>query len=150
MLTKTHVAISVFFILVLLGHVNNQVVFVSVALIATLLPDVDSKFSFMGRRKTFRVFQWFVKHRGIIHSFTFLLLFTLFFVLFLPVVALPFFLGYGLHLLSDSFTVEGIKPFYPYEKTSSWKIRTGGKTEMGVFVIFVLADLFLLLVMIFN
>lgn len=150
MLIKTHLVISIFFILLLTGHVTSPVLFVALTLLSTFIPDADSRFSKLGQRKSLRIFQWFVKHRGIMHSFTFCLLFTLFFVLFLPVVALPFFLGYSSHLLADSFTVEGIKPFYPWEKTSSWKIRTGGKTETSVFMLFVLVDLFLLLVMFFG
>lgn len=54
------------------------------------------------------------------------LVITLFFALFFPVISLPFFLGYSLHLFADSFTIQGIKPFYPIKKVSSWKIKTGG------------------------
>lgn len=150
MLIKTHLAIIVFFILLLISSVENKLVFISVALIATFIPDVDSKFSKLGQRKIFRPLQFFVKHRGILHSFIFLILITSFFVLFLPVVAFPLFLGYGIHLLADSFSREGIKPFYPFKKTSSGRIKTGGKTETSIFVFFVLADLFLLLANVFS
>ncbi len=70
--------------------------------------------------------------------------------LFLPIIALPFFLGYGLHLFADSFTVRGIKPFYPYKKKSSWRIRTGGKSEVIVFVFFLIGDLGLLFWRVFS
>ena len=148
MLARTHVAIAIFFILAFIGSVGNKVSFVLIALIATFLPDVDSRFSKLGRRRTFRVLQFFVKHRGILHSFTFLIIVSVFFALFIPVVALPFFLGYGIHLLADSFTVDGIRPFYPWKKTSSGRVRVGGKTETSVFVVFVLADLFLLIALV--
>lgn len=150
MLIKTHLAIIVFFILILISSVENKIVFISVALIATFIPDVDSKFSKLGQRKIFRPLQFFVKHRGILHSFIFLILITSFFVLFLPVVAFPLFLGYGIHLLVDSFSREGIKPFYPFRKTSSGKLKTGGRTETSIFVLFVLADLFLLMASVFS
>lgn len=144
MLIKTHLAIIVFFILLLIPSVENKFVFVSIALIATFIPDIDSRFSKLGQRKIFRVFQFFVRHRGFTHSFIFLFLITSFFVLFLPVVAFPLFLGYGIHLLVDSFSREGIKPFYPFKKTSSGKLRTDGRVETSIFVVFILADLFLL------
>jgi len=144
MLIRTHLAIIVFFILLLISSVENKLVFISVALVATFLPDIDSKFSKLGQRKIFRPLQFFVKHRGILHSFIFLFLITLFFVFFIPVVALPFFLGYSVHLFTDSFTKEGIKPFYPFKKNSSGSLKTGGKAETSVFVVFILADLFLL------
>ncbi len=144
MLIRTHLVIIIFFILLFISIVEDKVLFVLVALAATFIPDLDSEFSKLGRRKIFRPLQFFVKHRGIFHSFIFLIVIIGFFVLFLPVVAFPLFLGYGIHLLADSFTMNGIKPFYPFNKTSSGKLRTGGKTESLLFVFFILADLFLL------
>lgn len=150
MLIRTHLAIIIFFILLLMSSVENKLVFIFVALIATFLPDIDSKFSKLGQRKIFRPLQFFVRHRGVLHSFIFLFLITLFFVLFLPVVAFPLFLGYGVHLLVDSFSKEGIKPFYPFKKNSSGGLKTGGRVETSIFVIFILADLFLLVFMLFS
>jgi len=150
MLTRTHLAITLFFVLVLISSVEFKVVFVLTALIATLIPDIDIKSSWVGKHFIFRPLQWFSGHRNIFHSFTFLFLVTLFFVLFFPVVSLGFFLGYSLHILSDMFTIEGIAPFYPYKKKSSWRIKTGGKTEISLFVIFILADLILIYLRIFS
>ena len=141
MLTKTHIAISILAILLFINSVENKIIFSIVVLIATLIPDVDSNLSGVGRKVIFRPLQFFVRHRGVLHSFTFLILISLVFVLFFPIVAFGFFLGYGLHLLADSFTIEGIRPFYPFKKTSSWKIRTGGKTEIMVLIVFIIADL---------
>ena len=145
MLIRTHLSITLFFILLFISNVEHKFVFVIVALISTFIPDIDSRFSTLGKKKALRILQFFIKHRGILHSFTFLFILTLFFVLFFPVIALGFFLGYGLHLLADSFTVEGIKPFYPYKKKSSGRIRTGGKSETSLLVFFVIADLGLLI-----
>ena len=145
MLIRTHLSITLFFILLLISSIEHKLVFVMVALISTFIPDIDSRFSTLGKKKMLRILQFFIKHRGIIHSFTFLFIITLFFVLFFPIIALGFFLGYGLHLLADSFTIEGIKPFYPYNKKSSGRIRTGGKSETSLLVFFVIADLGLLI-----
>ena len=112
--------------------------------ISSLIPDIDSEFSFLGKKKIFRPLQWIVKHRGIVHSFIFLFPITFILTLLLPITALPFFLGYSIHLIADSFTIEGVRFFYPFKKEISWKIRTGGKVEMIVQAIFVIADLFLL------
>lgn len=141
MLIRTHLSITIFFILLFISRVEHQFVFVAVALISTFIPDIDSKFSALGKKKSLRILQFFIRHRGFFHSFSFLILITLFFVLFFPVVALPFFLGYGLHLFADSFTITGIRPFYPYKKKSSGKIRTGGKSETIVFLAFIVIDL---------
>jgi membrane-bound metal-dependent hydrolase YbcI (DUF457 family) len=139
MLIKTHLAITIFAILVFFQQVNSQIWFVVIALIATIIPDIDSSSSTIGRNAT--IVNIFTKHRGFIHSFTLLFLLTLYFALLLPVAALPFFLGYGLHLFADSFTMEGIKPFYPSKKVISWKVKTGGKSETAVFITFILIDL---------
>jgi len=119
-------------------------------LLATFIPDIDSRFSTIGQKKIARLLQIFTKHRGMIHSFTFLLTITLVLVLFFPVVALGFFLGYASHLFADSFSVDGIMPFYPSKKKSCGVVRTGGRSEIIVFVIFIIADLGLLMLRIAN
>src|SRR3989344_2067348 len=146
MLIHTHLSITLFFVLLILSDVNSEyrIIFVFMALVSTFIPDIDSRFSTLGKRKPLRIIQFFIKHRGIIHSFTFLFLITLIFILFLPVVSLGFFLGYSIHLFTDSLTLTGIRPFYPSKKRVSGNIRTGGKTEILIFVIFLLTDLWLL------
>jgi inner membrane protein len=129
MLIRTHIAITALFVLAILSKVEHKLIFVAVALIATFIPDIDSRYTTIGKKKINRIFQFFTKHRGFIHSFTFLILLTLLFLFFAPVIAFPFFLGYGLHLLADSFTVEGIQPIYPVRKKSAGILETGGKTE---------------------
>jgi len=149
MLIRTHLAIAIFGILVFISFVEAKLIFVICVLVATLIPDIDSRFSFIGNKKIMRILQFFTKHRGVIHSFTFLVLITLIFVLFLPVVAFGFFLGYGLHLFADSFTKQGITPFYPWKKKSCGFISSGKRTEVGVFVFFILVDLVLFFVSVF-
>jgi inner membrane protein len=144
MLIKTHLAMTILFVLAILSKVEHKIIFVSVSLIAAFIPDIDSRYSTVGRNKINRIFQFFTKHRGIIHSFTFLILLTLVFLFFVPVIAFPFFLGYGLHLLADSFTVEGIQPFYPLKAKSKGVLETGGRTEFFILTAFILVDLFML------
>jgi len=149
MLLKTHLAITLFFILLLINSVEDKFIFVVVALAATYIPDIDTRYSKLGHKKLARVLQWFTKHRGMIHSFTFLLSLTVLLVLFIPVIALGFFLGYGLHLFADAFTREGIRPFYPWKKRAKGPVRTGSRVETSVFVGFIIADLAMLAVRVF-
>jgi len=146
MLNKTHLVITVFFILLFLPLINYKISFVIIALIATLIPDFDTKFSSTGKNFLLRPFQFFLKHRDILHSFTFAILLTLFFVLFFPILAFGFFVGYVSHLVADSFTILGIKPFYPFKKIINGKIQTGGKIESVIFGVFVIVDLAMLVV----
>jgi len=141
MLIKTHLVITLFFSLLLVSYVNSPILFLVIALIATYIPDVDSKRSKIGNHFFLRPFQWIAKHRGLVHSFTFLLLVTFILALFLPLIALGFFLGYGCHLLADSFTIEGIKPLHPLRGVSSGNIITGGISETNIFIFFLIADI---------
>ena len=146
MLIRTHLAFIILALILFVPQIDSKIIFIFVALLATLIPDVDSGFSTLGQLKGFRFLQFFVKHRGIIHSFTTCITLSIILAIFLPVTALPFFLGYGLHLFIDSFTVEGITPFWPIKKKSSWRLRTGSMLESTLFLSLVLADLFLFII----
>lgn len=150
MLIRTHLLIALFFALLFLSHTESKLIFIMVVLIATFIPDVDSKFSKLGRKKTFRILQFFVKHRGILHSFTFLVIISLVFLYVFPIIVFGFFLGYGLHLLVDGFTRQGIKPFYPIKWRINGIIRTGGMFETFVFVLFLILNLVLIFEQIFD
>ena len=150
MLIRTHLAFIVLTLILFVPQVTNKVVFIFVALIATLLPDIDTAFSTLGKNRAFRILQFFVHHRGFIHSFTFCVLFSIILAIFWPIVALPFFLGYGVHLFIDSFTIEGIMPFWPYRGRSSWRMRTGSLVESTLFIFLVLLDIFLFIVIFWD
>lgn len=144
MMFRTHLALGILAILLFLPKVDFQFTFIIVALIATLLPDIDQEYSKMGHKKVFRPLQFFVRHRGMMHSFTICFLVSLVLAYFPFTVqwALPFFLGYGVHLFADAFTLEGIRPFWPYSGVSKGFLKTGSYTETSLFVVFVLLDLF--------
>ncbi|MEI6849783.1 MAG: metal-dependent hydrolase [archaeon] len=135
MMLRTHLAITTLLILLFIPHVTFKVIFVIVALIATLIPDIDMTHSVMGKYNILRPIQWFVKHRGIFHSFTLALLFSLLFAFYLPILALPFFLGYSSHLIADSFTIDGIRPFWPLKDELKYKLRTGSRVESTIFYV---------------
>ncbi len=149
MLFRTHLVITLFF-LFLFFQFQNPIVFLAVSVIATAIPDIDTKYSKIGHYKISRIFNFFVKHRGITHSFTFLLVLSFFIFLFSREISFAFAFGYSLHLLSDALTVSGIMPFYPLKLKIKGKIRTGGFIETFVFVIFFLVDLFLIFSRIFS
>jgi inner membrane protein len=145
MLLRTHYVITLFFVILFFSSVTHKFVFVLAAIIGTQLPDIDSRYSKIGSKKIARILQLFTKHRGMIHSFTFLLSLTIILVLIWPVSAFGFFLGYGIHILADSFTIDGITPFYPYKKKSVGIVRTGGFLEKGIFFGFLIVDMILVL-----
>lgn len=146
MLIKTHLAITLFLVLILIGYVSSPILFLTVAMIATYIPDIDSKKSKMGNHLLFRPLQWISRHRGMLHSFTLLIAVTFLISLIWPLVALGFFVGFSSHLIADSFTIEGIKPFYPFRWRSSGNVITGSLSETNILVVFLIAD-FILFIM---
>lgn len=149
MLIKTHLAITLFFVLLLLPFVSYKIIFIAVSLFATYIPDIDIKNSKLGKKIIFRPLQFFASHRGFFHSFSFLFLITFIFVIVLPRIALGFFVGYASHLFADSLTISGITPFSPWKKKISGKIRTGGNIEKILFYILLIVDFLLIVKYIF-
>jgi inner membrane protein len=140
MLFKTHIAITIFLVLILITFVNSKIIFCVMAFIGTGFVDIDLPDSKFGRNFIFRIIQFFSKHRGFFHSITSAVLFSLAIAIIWPVASLGFFLGYSSHLIADSFTLEGIKPFWPFKFRSSGFIKTGGKFEWGIFILFAIFD----------
>ena len=89
------------------------------------------------------LFDHFWRFLPFVHTLTIL-------AVFWPAASLAFFLGYGLHLFMDSFTKEGIVPFWPYNKRSSGFLRTGSLSETSFFLVLVLIDIALLFVLFGN
>ena len=145
MFFRTHLIIALFFILIFFEYIENPIVFLPVIFLATIIPDIDSRFSRIGHHKIFRIFNFFVKHRGITHSFTFLAIVSLLFLLSFKEIRPPFVLAYSLHLFLDALTLTGIMPLYPLKFRIKGKIKTGGIIETVLFVCFVLIDLFWIL-----
>ena len=144
MMFKTHLALGILAMLLFLPKIDSKFTFIIIVLIATLLPDIEQGYSKLGQNKLFRPLQFFVRHRGMMHSFTICFLASLILVYFPQTVqwALPFFLGYGVHLFADAFTLEGIKPFWPYKGVSKGFLKTGSYTETSLFVVLILLDIF--------
>jgi inner membrane protein len=153
MLIRTHLAITVFGILVFLDNfssVESKIIFILFALAATYIPDVDHKNSKLGKYWIFRPFQWFVKHRNFVHSLLFMLLIGFGIFIFSKVAAYGFLLGYGLHLIADCFTVSGIRMFWPLKFKFRGFVRTNGIFEWIVFGLFFVLDLVFLLRILMN
>jgi len=122
MLYYTHLIVALFFALFLFPKFG--LVFFIVMMVSSLLPDIDTKYSKFGRRWFFRPLQFFIRHRGILHSFVFLIIVSLVLFLLSREIAYGFFLGYGLHLFLDKIG-----------------IKAGSPLETLVFVVFLVGNL---------
>ncbi len=143
MLLKTHLAFAALIIILFVEHVNSPWVFIAMVVVATVIPDLDLSSSSWGRHLIFRPLQFFVKHRGIFHSFTFAVLASVLLAVFWPVASLGFFVGYSVHLITDSFTKEGIQPFWPLKAKSKGFIASGGRIEESLFLFLIVVDIIL-------
>ena len=146
MLYRTHLAIGFLAAILFLPFVSNPLSFFVITLVASLLPDIDTAFSKVGRNIPAKMVQVFTKHRGMIHSLTLCLIFAFVLSIFFPFLAFGFFLGYSIHLLADSFTKMGITPLWPYSRVAKGVIPTGGAVEKGIFFTFILLDLLLVVI----
>jgi len=133
MLLRTHLTFAILLILIFTQHVTNKTVFIIAVIIATFLPDLDTAKSESGRYMIFRPLQFFSKHRGIIHSLTTAFILSIILSFFWPIASFGFFIGYSIHLICDSFTREGIQPFWPLKAKTKGPITSGGKIEESIF-----------------
>lgn len=145
MLFKTHLAMTLFSVLFLISHVEYKFAFFVVALVAGILPDMDSGFSSSGKTGLFKPLSVLTRHRGLFHSLTFCMIVTLLLAFYFPIYSLPFFLGYSLHLFADSFTVEGIKPLWPLRYESKGPLRVGSAFEHALFIGLCIVDVVLVI-----
>lgn len=143
MLIRTHVMFAILIILVFFNSVNNKFIFVIMVLIATIIPDLDSSRSSYGRHMIFRPLQFVTRHRGIFHSFTTAVILAGLIAIKWPVASFGFFIGFSVHLIIDSFTKDGIVPFWPLKWKSNGPLVSGGKIEEILFLGLIFVDVLL-------
>ena len=144
MFLKTHIAISFLFFLIFLDYIFSPLIFLFAAFIGTILPDIDTRFSSIGKKKKYRILQYFSEHRGFFHSFTFLFLILGVLFVFSKIVAFGFAFGFSLHLFSDALTKKGISPFYPFKLRIKGFLKTGGYIEKIIFIFLLFFNLIIL------
>jgi len=144
MMGHTHLAFGLLAGLLALpfAEPRNAVLFVLLAALASLFPDIDHESSTINR--LLPVTRWFAKlftHRGFFHSvWPALLLYGLFWYLALPDAGLALALGYLSHLLSDSVTKMGVNLLHPVATLRvQGFITTGGVLELAVLAFILLA-----------
>jgi inner membrane protein len=86
--------------------------FVSILLFASIFPDIDIGTSVIG--KHFKVINFFLQHRGIVHSVFFMTICAIVISSYkAPEYALPFVIGFISHLILDCMTPSGLHLFWP-------------------------------------
>jgi|TARA_Y100000310_G_C20679445_1_gene815038 inner membrane protein len=138
---KTHLAFGLLialFVSEFLG-LEEKLLFISVCVVSSILPDIDTPFSKIGRK--FPPISWLFNilfgHRGLMHTIYFpLLIYFIFRAFGQHLFAGAFFLGYMSHLIIDMLNIKGIYFFFPLNRTRlNGFIKSGGVLEWVLFVL---------------
>lgn len=144
MLRRTHLALGLALAFYFLPVIkSDKLIFFAVVIVASMLPDIESGFSSPGK-KMFGLKTGAHKNY-LLHTYTLLIPVTIIIALYYPTIALPFFVGYSFHLFIDSFSPQGIRPFWPFKTLSKGSISPGGKIDKVLFYTFVGASALFLL-----
>ena len=145
MLWKTHLAFGLLLGLVIKEYAFSSFSWWIVGIIgfAALLPDIDTPMSFIGKRMKVVSYslKLFFEHRGLTHSFLFMLIIGIFGFAFFPeynayFIAVLF--GIFAHVFLDCLTKEGVRLFWPFGFRIRGWLRTGGLVEsVGFWVILI-------------
>ena len=159
MIAPTHMTFSLFVYLLLMTPTGIALSWVNalVATLASLLPDLDTQSSAIGKRLRFisRPLEARFGHRTITHSLAFI---AGLFVLLLPLVwwradlYYCFCVGYATHPLLDTATINGVSLFYPVSGRKCvfpmdvnhphrYRVQTGSRSDIILGVAFLLASL---------
>ncbi|MEK6801022.1 MAG: metal-dependent hydrolase [Nanoarchaeota archaeon] len=138
---RTYLALGIGVALYFLPHIENKLLFFCAVIVSSMLPDLFSLLPLVGKRRVIKFTAGeVIKPNDFLHTYTVCVLIAICFAFFYPILAFPFFLGYSFHLALDSFSVRGIKPFWPFNKISAGPINPGGKVENTIFVMFIIFD----------
>lgn len=164
MIARLHFATTLFLSFIIFYHILSynflDSIFLSIitSLLSTL-PDMDYKISknienqikFLKSTKLniilfpyylFIKFLYIIfKHRGFTHSIYPIIIFLL---LSENIIFFILFLSFSLHIIEDSLTVSGIKPFYPFGPTIALKILNNKERKIQDFLSYIILFTFII------
>ena len=125
-----------------MDYFSQKYLFLILLLLGSLLPDIDSPYSKLGRKikPISGVIKFIFGHRGFFHSvIPAILIYVVFrYILDMRLIGVALLIGYILHLVIDGLTKEGVNYFYPFVKfRMSGFVKTGGMLEWLIFCVLV-------------
>ena len=143
---KTNLAVSLGAALYFLPHVNSKAIFFIVVLVSSLLPDARQIMSLRRGSLKYANSESPPFLDKIMKNYLTAMIASIFFALFYPIFALPFFVGYSFTLLLNAFSRDGLMLFWPLSrKRVNGRVATGGTIDATIFYIFILVDIALLI-----
>jgi len=151
MMYYTHLlfGLLVSLITIRLINIEEKLLFVSLVMLFSLLPDIDETRSRIGRKSKIisKIINLLFGHRKFIHTIWIPILLFILFNLVNFEVALAILIGYLSHLFMDAITKKGIMPLYPLlRKRINGPFRTNSLTEKFIAMLFVVLNIYLILV----
>jgi inner membrane protein len=142
MLFYTHIAFAILISLLTVKYLylSNKPLFLSLAILFSLLPDIDETKSIIGKKTkpistlTKSIFS----HRGLFHSLLFIIPIYLTLSIFSELIALAFLIGTSSHIILDAFTIQGITPLYPLKTRITGIVKTNSITEKILLILIIL------------
>lgn len=138
----SHVSFAFLCGILLLNLINPSNIFIFLLLVSIFgfVPDIDSANSFIGKK--FKLLSFLPPHRGFVHSILFMIFLSI--IIFYFTKSYDYFfaviIGFSSHLLLDSLTPSGTKPFWPSELRFRWKIRTNSLVDYLITIFFIVLD----------
>lgn len=149
MMAKTHIAFGFLagaLTLKFIG-ISNQLSFMAFVLIGSLLADIDTPQSKLGRKikPLSNIFSFLFGHRGIFHSIWAPLALVVVYAFFVKhILILALVVGYVSHLLIDGFTKQGVNFLHPIADLKlSGFIETNTFIETILFAVIIALDVML-------
>ena len=143
MMARTHVAFGILVGLFFITPYSffNKIVFMAFIIIGSLLPDIDTPKSKLGKKikPIAHLFSFVFGHRGILHSIWLpAALLIIHYYFFSNTILFALAIGCISHLVLDSFTIQGINFIHPFQKLHvSGFVETGKIFELAVFFIII-------------
>jgi len=148
MMFKTHLAFGLLIGLSALRFLEpkNNIIFILIACLFAIFPDIDEKDSKIGRKFKFLSYpiESIFRHRGLFHTIYLpIIIFLLFLIFNNPVYGIAALLGYISHLLLDALTISGIRPLHPLiNKRIRGFMKTNAFFEFMIFLLITAIDLY--------
>jgi len=146
----THLAFGflVSLISIELFDIKNKLIFILIAVLFSIFPDIDARQSKIGKKYKFTsaIISFVFGHRGFFHSIYIPLILYFIFYYINNEIGIAILAGYFSHLFMDALTKNGIRPLHPLvNKKINGPFRTNSILERILFLIIILSILYLLL-----
>lgn len=145
MMFLTHLAFGILMGLLVIKfnflNINNNILFLITTSISSIIPDIDIATSFVSKKTSPATYaiSYFFKHRGIIHSIIIPIIIFIITYTANREIALAILLGYSSHIVLDSLTKEGIRPFSPItEYKIKGIIKSAGLADFMILIFLII------------